>query len=95
MSKQPNEPGGWQAEVIVDAGAACVPRPPLFPHTQLPASLCELTAVKILYTIDTSPQSYLAVLPERQDVYVHPVSQGMMFGSCTLKALARGICFAR
>ncbi|EKD04445.1 hypothetical protein A1Q2_01221 [Trichosporon asahii var. asahii CBS 8904] len=50
--------------------------------------------VKILYTIDTSPQSYLAVLPERQDVYVHPASQGIMMGSCALKALARGICFA-
>lgn len=55
----------------------------------------KLTAVKILYTIDTSPQSYLAVLPERQDVYVHPASQGIMMGSCALKALARGICFAR
>lgn len=51
--------------------------------------------MKILYTIDTSPQSYLAVLPERQDVYVHPASQGIMMGSCALKALARGICFAR
>ncbi|WWC90197.1 uncharacterized protein L201_005130 [Kwoniella dendrophila CBS 6074] len=57
--------------------------------------------VKVLYSIDTSSQSYLTVLHDRQDVYVHPGSpihasnggEGPI-GSCTLKTVARGICFA-
>ncbi|WWD06339.1 hypothetical protein V865_004429 [Kwoniella europaea PYCC6329] len=59
--------------------------------------------VKVLYSIDTSSQSYLTVLHDRQDVYVHPSSpsyatseeqgQGLV-GSCTLKAISRGICYA-
>ncbi|TXT04848.1 hypothetical protein VHUM_03931 [Vanrija humicola] len=52
--------------------------------------------IKVLYTIDTSPQSYLAVLPDKQDVYVHPTAPASseLLGSCSLKALARGICYA-
>ncbi|WRT63204.1 uncharacterized protein IL334_000107 [Kwoniella shivajii] len=59
--------------------------------------------VKVLYNIDTSTQSYLTILHDRQDVYVHPGSsagtisgngsEGSL-GSCTLKSVARGICFA-
>ncbi|KAK8844751.1 hypothetical protein IAR55_006601 [Kwoniella newhampshirensis] len=57
--------------------------------------------VKVLYSIDTSPQSYVTVLHDRQDVYVHTGSPGYGLesdqgpvGSCSLKAVARGICFA-
>lgn len=50
----------------------------------------------MLYTIDTSPQSYLTVLPDKQDVYVHPVSpKSDLLGSVALKCLAKGICYAR
>lgn len=52
--------------------------------------------VKVLYTIDTSPQSFVTVLREKQDVFVHPRATGVdQLGSCGIKALARGICFAR
>jgi len=61
-----------------------------------------LTTVKILYSLDTSSQSYVTVLPERQQVYIHPSSgpahapsQEGVLGSCYLKAAVRGICFAR
>ncbi|WWC57587.1 uncharacterized protein I303_100119 [Kwoniella dejecticola CBS 10117] len=55
--------------------------------------------VKVLYSIDTSSQSFLTVLHDRQDVYIHPGSPytsegGGPVGSCTLKSVARGICFA-
>ncbi|ORY26492.1 hypothetical protein BCR39DRAFT_540955 [Naematelia encephala] len=56
--------------------------------------------VKVLYSLDTSPQSYLTILNERQDVYVHPGvaayngEEVCGTGSCCLKAAARGICFA-
>ncbi|WVR03083.1 hypothetical protein IAU60_000072 [Kwoniella sp. DSM 27419] len=57
--------------------------------------------VKVLYSIDATPQSYVTVLHDRQDVYVHPgppgygstADQGPV-GSCSLKSVARGICFA-
>lgn len=60
-----------------------------------------LTIVKILYSLDTSSQSYVTVLPERQPVYVHSISsihsktEAEGTGSCYLKAAVRGICFAR
>ncbi|WVW81268.1 hypothetical protein I302_103259 [Kwoniella bestiolae CBS 10118] len=57
--------------------------------------------VKVLYSIDTSSQSYLTVLHDRQDVYIHPASPSYgssegegPVGSCTLKVVARGICYA-
>ncbi|OCF38311.1 hypothetical protein I317_07925 [Kwoniella heveanensis CBS 569] len=69
--------------------------------------------VKVLYSIDTTPHSYLTVLHDRQEVYVHPGQPGYSrnnglslpianrgdmdegpVGSCSLKAVARGICFA-
>ncbi|WWC67300.1 uncharacterized protein I206_101208 [Kwoniella pini CBS 10737] len=56
--------------------------------------------VKVLYSIDTSSQSYLTVLHDRQDVYIHPGSPAYSsesegpVGSVTLKSVARGICFA-
>ena len=56
--------------------------------------------VKILYSIDSAPQSYLTLLSDRQGVYVHPVTPGSssndpMVGSVALKSAARGICCAR
>ncbi|KAL7420409.1 hypothetical protein Q5752_005379 [Cryptotrichosporon argae] len=51
--------------------------------------------VKVLYTIDTAPQSFVSVLPERHDVYVHPSPlSDELAGSCTLLPIARGICFS-
>lgn len=51
----------------------------------------------MLYTIDTSPQSYLTVLPDKQDVYVHPSAPNStdLLGSVALKSIAKGICYAR
>ncbi|KAK4683613.1 hypothetical protein P7C73_g6625, partial [Tremellales sp. Uapishka_1] len=56
--------------------------------------------IKVLYSIDTSPQSYLTILNDKHDVYVHPSTlaygadtQGLL-GSCTLKSIARAICFS-
>lgn len=66
--------------------------------SELAQSWPQLTPpVKVLYTIDTSPQSYLVVLPDKQDVYVHPTAPASteLLGSCSLKALARAICYAR
>lgn len=56
--------------------------------------------MKILYNIDTTSQSYVTVLPERQPVFVHTVAPAQAqdesgMGSCYLKAAVRGICFAR
>jgi hypothetical protein len=48
----------------------------------------------VLYTIDTSPQSYLTVLTDKQDVFVQQVGADLV-GSVALKALAKGICYAR
>ncbi|GMK58745.1 hypothetical protein CspeluHIS016_0601870 [Cutaneotrichosporon spelunceum] len=49
--------------------------------------------IKVLYTIDTSPQSYLTVLPDRQDVFVQTVGTELV-GSVALKALSKAICYA-
>lgn len=64
--------------------------------------------VRVLYTIDDNPQSYLTVLNDRQDVYVHPLQAGQgnrahgngdggssSVGSTYLKAVSGGICYAR
>jgi hypothetical protein len=58
-------------------------------------------AVKVLYSLDNSSQSYLTTLNDRHDVYVHPAtplsgeeSSGVL-GSCYLKGVAWGVCFAR
>ncbi|ORX35069.1 hypothetical protein BD324DRAFT_682976 [Kockovaella imperatae] len=69
-----------------------------------------LLPIKVLYTIDTSNQSYVTVLQERQDVFVHsavssttastsssPAQQTVAagpMGSCYLKPTIRGICYA-
>ncbi|WVQ82878.1 hypothetical protein IAT38_005014 [Cryptococcus sp. DSM 104549] len=61
--------------------------------------------VKVLYSIDTSPHSYVTVLSSLQDVYVHfdAPKQGQLprdyvpegpMGSCLLKPVVRGICYA-
>ncbi|WVF66551.1 hypothetical protein IAT40_001291 [Kwoniella sp. CBS 6097] len=69
--------------------------------------------VKVLYSLDSTPHSYLTVLHDRQEVYVHPGQPGYSrnqgngvangaggdadqgpVGSCSLKSVARGICFA-
>lgn len=70
----------------------------LWPITNIALTTSHL--VKILYTLDTSSQSYVTVLPERQPVYVHSIGPAHApdeggLGSCYLKAAARGICFAR
>lgn len=58
----------------------------------------------MLYSLDTSPHSYVTVLSNLQEVYVHhdarPGSgsnrrEGGLLGSCLLKGVARAICFAR
>ncbi|CAK9786994.1 hypothetical protein CC85DRAFT_330514 [Cutaneotrichosporon oleaginosum] len=49
--------------------------------------------IKVLYTIDTSPQSYLTVLNDKQPVFVQQVGAELV-GSVALKALAKGICYA-
>lgn len=60
-----------------------------------------LPPVKVLYSLDNSSQSYLTTLNDRHDVYVHPAtplsgedSSGGL-GSCYLKGVAWGVCFAR
>ncbi|WVN87592.1 uncharacterized protein L203_102775 [Cryptococcus depauperatus CBS 7841] len=60
--------------------------------------------IKVLYSIDSSPHSYVTVLGSPQDVYVHlksnqqdsgnGYSKDIILGSCLLKAIARAICFA-
>ncbi|OXH41645.1 hypothetical protein J008_00530 [Cryptococcus neoformans] len=57
--------------------------------------------VKVLYSLDTSPHSYVTVLNNLQEVYVHyDVRSGSanrregLMGSCFLKGIARAICFA-
>lgn len=60
------------------------------------------STVKVLYALDTSSHSYVTILNDRQDVYVHPNTavyntedeQGLL-GSCYLKSIAQGVCFAR
>lgn len=56
----------------------------------------------MLYSLDTSPHSYVTVLNNLQEVYVHyDVRSGSanrregLMGSCFLKGIARAICFAR
>jgi hypothetical protein len=56
----------------------------------------------VLYSLDGSNQSYLTVLSELQDIYIHPGQPGYgtdeeagPIGSTLLKALAQGICYAR
>ncbi|BEI91581.1 uncharacterized protein CcaverHIS019_0404010 [Cutaneotrichosporon cavernicola] len=49
--------------------------------------------IKVLYTIDTSPQSYLTVLPDKQDVLVQSIGAELV-GSVALKALTKAICYA-
>jgi hypothetical protein len=56
----------------------------------------------VLYSLDGSDQSYLTVLSELQDVYIHPGSPSYgtdeepgPMGSTLLKALAQGVCYAR
>ena len=73
----------------------------------LPCRLADASKVKVLYSLDTSSQSYLTVLSDRHDVYVHqsdpgPSSgggsgsnDGTSLGSCCLKGVSWGICFAR
>jgi len=58
--------------------------------------------VKVLYSLDGASQSYLTVLGELQDVYIHPGLPGYgsddepgPVGSTLLKALAQGVCHAR
>lgn len=57
----------------------------------------------MLYSLDTSPHSYVTVLNNLQEVYVHydvgagsdPNRREELMGSCFLKGVARAICFAR
>ena len=58
--------------------------------------------VKVLYSLDGASQSYLTVLGELQDVYIHPGQPGYAgddepgpVGSTLLKSLAQGVCYAR
>ncbi|WVQ72259.1 hypothetical protein IAR50_001808 [Cryptococcus sp. DSM 104548] len=59
--------------------------------------------VKVLYSIDTSPHSYVTVLNGLQDVYVHYSSPhynssqshtSVLQGSCVMKGVARAVCYA-
>ena len=79
-------------------------RSPVRRRPQISSNCTMLTrrSVKILYNLDTSSQSYVTVLSDRQEVYVHPpaaqsssTADQTPLGSCYLKPAVRGICYAR
>ena len=71
-------------------------------HSPVVTQLIRTRTVKVLYTLDSSPQSYVTILSDKQDVFFHAssTSHGTQaepdsLGTAYLKPIVRGICSAR